>query len=115
MRVVLYTEDLEPITVVELSQLAVDYLRVTGFVSLPVLADAALLSACGAVQIRSVVIKAEWMIRHSKKHMLLTTDDEVAAMKLRSAFLPGQWEAVHAREAVAFARGFLAALERIGR
>jgi hypothetical protein len=118
MRVVLYADDMEPITVIDLSELARGYLNERGMVRLSVMlppmlsvldATAPPLSDC-----KIVTIFAEIFIRNGRKHMMLFTHDEENALLLKCAFLPGQQSGLQERERTAFARGFLDALARVG-
>jgi hypothetical protein len=119
MRVVLYADDMEPITVIELSALAEGYLNERGMVRLAVqmpamLSVLAARQAPGLDDLRIVTIFAERFIRHGHEHMMLFTRDEESALLLKSAFLPGQQAELQERERTAFARGFLEALARVG-
>lgn len=119
MRVVLYADDMEPITVIDLSALAHGYLKKLGMVKLAVMLPP-LLSVLAAAQMpmqadnKTVTIFAERFIRHGREHMMLFTRDEESALLLKCAFLPGQQAGLQERERVAFARGFIEALARVG-
>jgi hypothetical protein len=120
MRRVLYTYDMEPITVVELGDWAEDYLKQIGRVSLcvwPPMNAFALSEAANAIKFKAyqVNIVAERLICRGQEHLLLFTADEESALLLRAAFLPGQQAALQERERAAFANGFLEALYRVGR
>ncbi len=120
MRVVLYADDMEPITVIELSEVAARFLGKNGMVQLPVMLPppTSALDA-GPLQpwdhaLRVVTIFAELLIRRDRPHMMLFTNDEESALLLKCAFLPGQQAGLQERERQAFARGFLDALTRVG-
>lgn len=119
MRVVLYADDMEPITVIELSALAEGYLNERGIVRLAVMLPP-MLSVLEAQQApargdcKTVTIFAERFVRHGRDHMMLFTRDEESALLLKCAFLPGRRAGLQEREREAFARGFLAALARVG-
>lgn len=119
MRAVLYADDMEPITVVDLPARAEQYLRERGAVRLAVMLPLRL-SVVAALQppamedLRTVEIFAERFVRHGREHRMLFTRDEESALLLKCAFLPGQQVGLQERERVAFARGFLDALCRVG-
>lgn len=115
--VVLYTVDLEPITVLQLGKWAQERLwensrlrlavndapRVHYSVELPTSA------ACRVIELRRE--KLRW---GERTYLMLVTDNERDALDLQAAFLPGQREAVRRAEETALARGFLMALEALG-
>lgn len=119
MRVVLYADDMEPITVIDLPAMAEGYLNERGMVRLAVMLPP-MLSVLAASQppmredLKTVTIYAERFIRHGREHMMLFTRDEESALLLKCAFLPGQQAGLQERERTAFARGFLEALARVG-
>lgn len=117
MRAVLYTFDLEPITVLELPADAVRYLRKGGAVSLAVMEPISFdfdFDPSTRVTMRQVRIVAEPWRRREHETLVLFTADEESALLLKAAFLPGQHSAVHEREKRAFAHGVLAAITRLG-
>lgn len=117
MRAVLYTHDLEPITVLELKPWAWDFLERTGIVRLHVPMPPANTPWSGPPvmePLRIVTIQAERLCRGSQEHLMLFTRDEESALLLESAFLPGQHRRVQDRERMAFAQGFLHALDLLG-
>lgn len=118
MRVVLYTNDLEPITVLELSEFAKRHLEVHRRVRLPVYESLSRMVApldggpskpCP----KYVDIWSEIFVRCGDRHMFLFTHDDEAALLLRAAFLPGQQRALNDHRAQAFADGFLHALREL--
>lgn len=114
---VLYTDDMEPITVLQLSPLARDMLIKRGYVALHVLEPVSLMPEvlpATEVRFRKLVISAEMFYRNDKKHLMLFTGDEETALLLRSAFLPGQQRQARDERSAAFARGFLHALTQLG-
>ena len=127
MRVVLYADDMEPITVIDLPALAKGYppalargyLNERGMVRLAVQLPP-MLSVLAAQQAprfdgcKTVTIFAERFVRNGREHMMLFTRDEESALLLKCAFLPGQQAGLQERERTAFARGFLEALARVG-
>ena len=117
MRVVLYAEDMEPITVLDLSGFLLEHLQEYRMVLVPVMASVQYHAMPAAPTIadmpRSVMIWAERMQRNGETHWLLFTRDEEAAMMLRSELLPGQHKEVQEREKQNYARGFLAGLNAV--
>lgn len=118
MRAVLYTDDMEPITVVSLPEYARDYLEECGIVNIPVcppltsyLED---IEAPPKITYNVVTIRAEIMVRNSRRHTLLFTNDDESALLLKSAFLPGQQATINGIKREEFARGFLEAIRVLG-
>ena len=120
MRVVLYAEDMEPITVIDLTALAYGYLIERGMVRLaamlpPMLSVLAAKQAPNSDDCKTVTIFSERFVRHGREHLMLFTRDEESALLLKCAFLPGQQAGLQERERTAFASGFLEALARVGK
>jgi len=119
MRVVLYADDMEPITVIDLPAMAEGYLNETGMVRLAVKLPP-MLSVMAAQQapvhdvLKTVTIFAERFVRRGREHTMLFTRDEESALLLKCAFLPGQQSGLQERERAAFAHGFLDALVKLG-
>lgn len=115
-RVVIYSQDMEPITVVELSAGVAECLIRHRAVRLPVYApvryvrcnEAPSYDACTSVQLR-----ADVYVKDNRRYMMITTCDEESALLLRSVFLPGQYTAVQERERRAFAEGFFEAFKKL--
>lgn len=118
MRAVLYAYDLEPITVLELTPLAWDFLVERGVVRLPVPPQPSLIPSHGSVprsfELRTVTIHAETFVRDRQRSLMLFTHDEETALLLKSALLPGQIKDHRDAERAAWARGFMAALDSLG-
>lgn len=118
VRVVLYADDLEPITVLELPAFVRDHLEQHGVVRLPVVESPGLISA--PIQspsyqtFRTVEIWTERFVRKGQEHLMLFTRNDENALLLRAAFLPGQRRELNDQRAQAFAQGFLDALMRLG-
>lgn len=113
MRAVLYTHDMEPITVLHLDAFQEKFLRQNGSVNVEVLEPVnyrAPLDATTKVHFKIVRITNERLIRRGREHMMLFTQNEEDAMLLRSVFLPGQQREVMMAEQEAFGRGILAAM-----
>lgn len=119
MRVVLYTDDMEPITVIDLPAMAERYLSERWMARLDVMLPLNL-SVLSAAQppvrndLKTVTIYSERFIRHGREHTMLFTSDEESALLLKCAFLPGQQAGLQERERAAFARGFMDALVKLG-
>lgn len=118
-RVVLYSNDFEPITVIELIQPAWDMLNRVGFVRLPIISPPSTLAQTGPSvpdnsPLRIVNIIAEKLYRNGCESLMLFTADEESALMLRAAFLPGQQGILQQLEWNAFAYGFIAAMRRLG-
>ena len=117
MRAVLYADDMEPITVIELSATSEGFLNKNGMVRLAVQLPPTLAFLTGQqepmVSDWIVRIFSERFVRHGREHRMLFTHDEESALLLKCAFLPGQQTILQERERAAFARGFLDALNRI--
>lgn len=119
MRAVLYTNDFEPITVIELSRWTADFLLQRHHVVLPVreplrfVREPPTIEQCWTKLVR---IRAERFVK-DKDHqaLVLFTEDDEHALLLQSAFLPGQRRAVKDAKAEAFGDGFIAALGMLGR
>lgn len=120
MRTVLYTMDMEPITIIDLPEYAERYLRWQGKVVMPVIEPLiwTLEPGLDAPTLRTVTINAEilrlWHGPRETEHLLLITADEESALLLKAAFLPGQQSELNERERAAFAAGFCAALRKLG-
>lgn len=115
MRVVLYTNDFEPITVLFLEEYILQYIEERGEVTMPVIAPLIIREFTEECPVfkssNNVHIRAERFFYRNKSQYLLFTADEESAMLLKSVFLPGQYSEVQERERMAAARGFLKALE----
>jgi len=119
MRTVLYTHDLEPITILELEEWKMRMLEERGRVELAVMKPMSVAAWNPSVvpepePIWRVCITAERFHSNGQIHMMLFTHNEEHALLLKSAFLPGQRWALKELTAAEFAKGFLAALSRFG-
>lgn len=117
-RVVLYTQDLEPITVIELKPWTEGYLNRHGQVNIAVTPIFKLMDYDPGpppihAEFHQVCIQAEMLHRKGRRHMLLITRDEESALLLKSAFLPGQYRELQERERRARADGFIMALNAL--
>lgn len=117
MRAVLYATDFEPITVIELTPFAVEYLEKYGRVYIPVELPVSLIewkeTDRPQKSFHQVDIWAEKLRFPNGDHLMLFTKNEESAMMLKSVFLPGQRPALQEAKANAFAKGFLAAMQRL--
>lgn len=116
-RVVLYATDFEPITVINLQDWAWQYLHRYGSVKVEVF-DEPVTSfryepPTNTVSIVHII--AEKLVRGNQETLMLFTYDEVSALKLKAAFLPGQRSAINDMKANAFAHGFMSAMQKLGR
>ena len=113
MNVVLYADDLEPITVIDLPMEAFKFFQQGQVWRVPVL-DPVEFFALAPTNLdatcRIVTIWAEEFRRGNKRSWMLFTRDEEAALLLRSALLPGQVAADKETFRNGFARGFLHAI-----
>lgn len=115
MRVVLYADDMEPITVIDLPPFLWNMLkqrrRVQVAAPMPI-TYAALTSAPTMSDdvMRIVEIRAEVLTRNKREHMMLFTNDEVTALMLRSELLPGQRRDAQEQERDQYAQGFMRGL-----
>lgn len=111
---VLYTNDMEPITVVRIHESLWNRLwngdHVRLVVPMPINtsqhADFPLRE-----RLKMVEIHGEVFVRRGHKHMFVFTNDDENALLLRSEFLPGQRKDVQHAQRNAFAQGFLHALQ----
>lgn len=108
MKVVIYTEDLIPITVIDLPQWAVAMLKDRQFIDIPVPPKCVTFRAMDEpIKIqkqRRVIVRAEIFRKPVDSHqtsdygrriqyyesLMLFTKNEEEALELRAAFLPGQ-------------------------
>lgn len=120
MRTVLYTNDLIPITVIDLPPFAQEHLRKERRVRLAVIEPLRMLTGSFAndrnvmILEHVVEIEAEILRRDGAEAMFLFTGDEESALLLKSAFLPGQTSTVREAQRAAFANGFMDAVLRLG-
>ncbi|WOB06519.1 hypothetical protein [Piscinibacter gummiphilus] len=110
---VLYTYDLQPITVVGLSNFLWDMLHRGDMVQLVVPEPFKFEAPDPTQQMRLVRIRAEHFRFRGHDSMMLFTEDEEYALALQAAFLPGQHGEVQRRERRAFINGFLTALDAL--
>ena len=118
MNAVLYTHQLEPITVVNLPPFLWDKLWHNEQVVVPVLSALpfVLLGVKPPLDepLRLVRIYGERLRRGDHEALMLFTTDEKDALLLRAEFLPGQRGELQTRERGAFAQGFFKAIQEFG-
>jgi hypothetical protein len=127
MKTVIYTNSLEPITVIDLPDYVFKYLEERGTVRIPVWeppryipADLTLNET--VINYRQVTLTAHQVRgltfstgkNYFANHYILTTYDEESALLLKSTFLAGQTSALNEEKRRAFANGFMDALCRLG-
>lgn len=117
VRSVLYTEDFEPITVLELSSWAREYIEDRGSVVLQVMEPVMFrvsYEPIDQIVCRQVRIWGEKFVRYGRQTLMLFTADDENALLLKAAFLPGQRRELQDEKARSFAQGFLKALCALG-
>lgn len=118
MHAVLYTNKLEPITVVDLPMWLWYRLGRGEVIRLAVQEQIGFLPANSPppaeIRTRVVSIFGEKFRRREHEALMLFTADEENALLLQAEFLPGQRGEVRNRERSAFAGGFLKALQAYG-
>lgn len=114
---VLYTMDLEPITILPMSRWRWECLAANKHMVIPVPECVSIehlgpLAECPAesVRMRHVRIIAERFRYRDAESLMLFTPDEEHALALKAAFLPGQAGAVKRVHDAGFGEGFLAAM-----
>ncbi len=114
MEVVLYTDDMEPITVIDLPHVLCDMLKDGQMirVAAPIPISYAALTSHDFMEVEMKVasIWAERMRRKGRDHLFLFTRDEEIALSLKAAFLPGQRREVQDEYKRGLVEGLVAAL-----
>lgn len=117
-RAVLYTRDLEPITVIDVPPRLWHLLTEVGRARLHVPAKLDLRPAAGEIErtteCRIIELYAERFRYRGVETLMLFVDDEELALALRPSFLPGQQSAVNAVRNRALIEGFVNALRGHG-
>ena len=111
MQAVLYTHQLEPITVVDIPMWLWERLAQGQTISLAAREPVSFEDSPCYRPIRKVDIFGELMRRRGHETLMLFTSDEENALLLKSEFLPGQRGELQLRERSAFAKGFMKALQ----
>lgn len=116
---VLYTDDLWPITVLEVPESLRRRLESGSYVWIPVVRQISNVQFLkpptpeDLVPPTSVRLWVEQFLRKGRKHFFLFTEDDENALLLRAAFLSGQRHAVDTVRAKEFAQGFLLGLQTV--
>jgi hypothetical protein len=117
MHAVLYTHQLEPITVVDIPMWLWERLAQGQTIRLAVMESPSLVPTDSPPDYRPlkmVEIFGERIRRRGHETLMLFTADEENAMLLKAEFLPGQRGELRDRVRGAFAAGFLKALQEFG-
>lgn len=114
-RHVLYTRELEPITIIDLVGAMERILRERGRVTLhvPTMFVMEDMTAPISSGVKLIDLHAELFRYGQVRTLMLFVDDEEAALLLPASFLAGQRKAINNIKADAFARGFMQALEML--
>lgn len=115
MYTVLYSEDLEPITVIQFDP-GIMHLLVTKREALLAVPVPPALTTCTGrpprpSELRHIRVRVETLLRYGEQHYLLSTPDVENALLLRSALLPGQRMRRRSELNQAFSQGFHTALK----
>lgn len=113
MNAVLYTCQLEPITVVDIPMWLWDNLKRGDTIRLVVVEEPSyvpIYTRPVLESMRIVSIFGERFVYKNQESLMLFTHDEESALLLKAGFLPGQYAEVQRHERSAFAEGFLKAL-----
>lgn len=116
MKVVLYTYDFEPITIIDINQFALNHLKTHGIVNLAIPARLNLTPGNAVndyISYRRVTLRSMTIYLNGKVGSLLVTQDEESALLLKAAFLPGQTAELNELQRNAFACGFISALNKL--
>ena len=116
---VIYSRDMEPITVIDMIPSYWDHLYRVGFISFSVPRpftpnfdneDAGFYLAPLVVRVTASLIRTT----NDEGFILLNTEDEATALMMKCGFLPGQRAALNEEKKRAFAKGFMHALSKLG-
>lgn len=118
MRAVLYSDDLEPITILSLNRYATDHIIKYGYISVTVLEPLKWQEPEEAYKFAApkiVRITGHGFVYKGQESLMLFTEDDENALLLKSEFLPGQTKHLNQIKedsyAAGFAAGFLKALD----
>lgn len=115
MKVVVYTTDLEPITVIDIPMWGIERMRKDRFFRVPVI-EPFKISSIDDVPIQGIVhhvdIWAEPLRRGNRESLMIFTYQDELALKLFGEPLPGQQRSFQEQYRKGFIDGLLAALER---
>ena len=112
MQVVLYTSDMQPITVLDLNLSAIEFIRRNGCMRFAVHSPLRVTpfqeSVTEMYSLRTVTILMDHFYNsRGMRHEILYTHDEESALIMKSAFLPGQLHTMQEREKRAYCKGIL--------
>lgn len=113
MKAVLYTYDLEPITVIELPISLWELLWLGRPIRLHVVEPVSFekwQEGTHFEPLKIVEIFGEKIIRRGKQGLMLFADNEEWALRLKASFLPGQYFELQSRERGAYISGVLRAI-----
>ena len=115
---VLYTKELEPITIFKMSPWLAEHITRHWSVSIavtepPIYTVSRAMDSMSPMAYKIIRVDLETLCySRGRERELFTTHDEEAAMLLKSVFLPGQLSDLQDERRKAFARGFLEGLLR---
>ena len=112
MQVVLYTSDMQPITVLDLHLSAIEFIRRNGLMRFAVPSPPLVIPFTGNIPVfdslRTVTIFMDILYNsRGMPYEILYSHDEESALIMKSAFLPGQLHAMQDREKRAYCKGIL--------
>lgn len=109
---VIYTSDMEPITVINMKPWYWEFLYKHTMINLAIVDSPRVSYDADFIyqQPRYIAVYADMLYRHNEMFMLLRVEDEVTALLLEPGILPGQRRMFNEEKKKAFARGFLEAL-----
>ena len=121
MNAVLYTHDLEPITIIDLPSWAYECFERGSWIEMliPNKPQRANFVGTGddpitlmATKINTVRIRPEDVVFRGVRHTILCTPDEESSLLLKAAFLPGQNSELQKQQRLSFSAGFAFALRQ---
>ena len=109
---VIYTSDMEPITVIDMKPWYWDFLHKHTMINLVIVDNPHSYTQADFVyeQPKYISVYADAIFRNNEMFFLLRVEDEVTALLLEPGILPGQRRVFNEEKKRAFARGFLHAL-----
>jgi hypothetical protein len=115
MNAVLYTQDMQPITVIRLQPFLWDRLWRGEKVRMHVMPPMKMATVHDHlnIKLRTVTIYGEKLCRRQAETLMLFTDDETDALLLKADFLQGQRREQQHRERTAYANGIIEALNAL--
>jgi hypothetical protein len=109
---VIYTSDMEPITVIDMKPWYWEFLYRHTMINLAIVDSTRLSNDADFIyqQPRYISVYADILYRSNEMFMLLRVEDEVTALLLEPGILPGQRRMFNEEKKKAFARGVIEAL-----